>query len=241
MPKDEADTPLIREIDAYLARTGESPRSLSLKIGDNPTLIRQIRSGRSRNPRGDTLTKLSEVMKVPLQKLTGSTSADGGAPLHRFAEGSDVQPILTRQPMEARRLPLGAQAPVMGVVSCGSDGQFEINLSSDPLEYVDLPPKLVAVPGIYALFVAGESMDGIWSPGDVVYVAKNRPVTPGAYVVVLVNEERGHPPGAYLKQYVRGDNEWVVLSQTNPSMEREIHRSLVKEMHRALHWREWAL
>jgi hypothetical protein len=182
--------------------------------------------------RGNPPIARDEVMSLGV----GDPAAPG-----MFAPGSDVQPIQIRQPMEANRLPLGGQVAVMGTVSCGEDGQFEVNLTDGPIDYVQLPQKLVGVPGIIALFVAGESMAGVWSPGDTVYVSKKKPVTPGAYAVVQVEVGPGDPPAAYLKEYVRADNGKVVLRQYNPYMLKEIDRSQVREMWRALHWREWAM
>jgi SOS-response transcriptional repressor LexA len=225
------------------SRVGEIMRARGLRQAElgrltgmqPPTLGKIVKGQRGVTP--NFRQQLADALSVP----PGSLYEPVGSPIPElaFAAGSDVQPLLVRQSMEARRLPLTAQAPIMGTVSCGSDGQFEVNLSGDALEYADLPPKLVGVPGIYGLFVAGESMAGIWAPGDVVWVSKNRPVTPGAYVVVLVEERKGHPPGAYLKQFVRRDNDQLILKQMNPDMERIIWNGHVRQMHRALHWREW--
>ena len=157
-----------------------------------------------------------------------------------FGAGSDVQLAPSAPLPEPRRLSVAARCEVLGVVEAGLDGQFVVNLSDGPLEYVDLPAALADVPDLFALFVSGESMAGVWMPGDTVYVSRRRPVTPDAYVVVLVETGPGQPPAAFLKQYIGRNNGKLKLRQYNPAMTLEIDMGQVRHMWRALHWREWA-
>jgi len=222
-------------VDEIMRARGLNQADLARASGIQPPTLSKIVKGK----RGVT-PAMSAPLARALQVSVGALHEDIGAPIppQVFSPGSDVQPVATRQPMEAARLPLSAQVPVMGTVSCGSDGQFEVNLTDGPLEYVDVPAKLVGVPDIFALFVAGDSMAGVWAPGDTVYVSRKRPVTPGSYAVVLVEMGLGEQPAAYLKEYVSGDNRQIILRQYNPQTEKVIERARVKEMWRALHWRE---
>jgi transcriptional regulator with XRE-family HTH domain len=52
-----------------IERSGKSARALSLEIGDNAYLLRDILSAKSGNPRMDTLQKVAEVLGVPLAAL----------------------------------------------------------------------------------------------------------------------------------------------------------------------------
>lgn len=217
---------------------GVSAAELARTCKVDPSTISKL-VGAKREMRRHWADMFAPALSVRPDDLLASQGAP--IPALEYALGSDVQPLQIRLPMETKRLPLAATTEVLGTVSCGSDGQFIVNLATGhPLDYVDTPAKLVGVPGIFALFVAGDSMVGVWEPGDVVYVSKNRPVTPGAYAVVLVEEGPGEQPAAYLKEYVRGDNYSVVFRQYNPAVERTIDRARVKELWRALHWREWA-
>lgn len=50
---------------------GRTPRSVSLDVGDNAYLVRDLLSGRSRSPRTDTLLKLAATLGVePSELLT---------------------------------------------------------------------------------------------------------------------------------------------------------------------------
>jgi phage repressor protein C with HTH and peptisase S24 domain len=229
-----------RDILREKIESGEADMAaLSRAAGRNHAYVQQfLKRGVPRELPEDVRDGLASVLGVHPDMLREGPKA--APPPPTFHPKSDVQPVAKVNPGEPRRLPLTAQVPVMGTVACGEDGQFAVNLTDGPIEYVDLPAKLVGVPGVIALFVAGDSMAGIWAPGDIVYVAKKRPVTPGAYAVVLVEDGPGHPPAAYLKEYVRGSNDTVVLRQYNPNMEMEIERQRVRDMWRALHWREWA-
>ena len=229
---------MVTRLQEIMEARGLQSADLARLSSTDPSTLSKLVNGK-RELRRHWAARLAQPLNVRPDDLLASVGSP--IPSLTFSAGSDVQPIQVRQPMEARRLSLGGQVPVMGTVSCGSDGQFEVNLTDDPIDYVDLPAKLVGVPGIYALIVAGESMLGAWSPGDPVYVSKHRPVTPGCYVVVLVEDGPGQPPGAFLKEFERSDNDTVVLRQYNPGMERVVPRAQIKQMHRALHWREWAL
>lgn len=215
--------------------------ALSRAAGRNAAYIHQfLTRGTPRELPEVVREKLAPVLGVSADALREGPRAIEPPPAP-FASNSDVQPIRNVAPAEPRRQPMGAQVAVMGTVSCGADGQFEVNLTDGPIEYVDIPSRLMGVDGIIALFVAGESMAGVWAPGDIVFVSKRKPVTPGAYAVVLVEAGPGQPPAAFLKEYVRGNDDRVVLRQYNPYMEVEVPRHQVQEMWRALHWREWAL
>ncbi|RVT95221.1 helix-turn-helix transcriptional regulator [Rhodovarius crocodyli] len=226
--------PMTRLAEVLAARHLQAA-DLARLTGTDPSTVSKLVRG-ARELRRHWAEKFAPPLTVRPEDLL--TKPGAPIPAEPFAAGSDVQPVATRQPMEAARLPLSAQVPVMGTVSCGTDGQFEVNLTDGPLEYVDVPAKLVGVPDIFALFVAGDSMAGVWAPGDTVYVSRKRPVTPGSYAVVLVEMGQGEQPAAYLKEYVGGDNQRITLRQYNPQTEKVIERARVKEMWRALHWRE---
>lgn len=57
-----ADDILRRKIREGLERTGFSMRELSDRAGMNPTGLQQIMSGRSKNPRLDTLRRIAYVL-----------------------------------------------------------------------------------------------------------------------------------------------------------------------------------
>lgn len=49
---------------SLMKERGKTPRALSLEVSDNAYLVRDILSGRSRNPRSDTLAKLAGALGI---------------------------------------------------------------------------------------------------------------------------------------------------------------------------------
>ncbi|MDY6922781.1 MAG: helix-turn-helix domain-containing protein [Pseudomonadota bacterium] len=72
---------------------GMSPRAVSRAVSDNDTLVRDILSGKSRNPRSDTMAKIADHLGVPVSELV--PSGDTGSPeiLERFAELPLLGPV----------------------------------------------------------------------------------------------------------------------------------------------------
>lgn len=70
-----------------------SPRAVSRAVSDNDTLVRDILSGKSRNPRSDTMAKIADHLGVPVSELV--PSGDTGSPeiLERFAELPLLGPV----------------------------------------------------------------------------------------------------------------------------------------------------
>lgn len=66
--------PHMTKVDRTRLRTliseqGKTPRSLSREIGDNPYIVRDILSARSKNPSIDTMTNIAQALKVPVSEL----------------------------------------------------------------------------------------------------------------------------------------------------------------------------
>lgn len=141
---------------------------------------------------------------------------------------------------QPRRVHEMAKVPVMGTAEAGDEGFFEINLVDEPVEHIDRPAVLadVAQGELFAIRVHGESMEPIWEAGDEVFIVKSWPLKHRGYVVALIERGKGEHPRALLKQYVSRSNDRVHLRQFNPDKEVELPRKMVKEMWRALHWRE---
>jgi transcriptional regulator with XRE-family HTH domain len=74
------ETSLVRAIRDYIARTGDSARNLSLRIGRNETLVRRILDGTVRTPRGDNLTALAAILGCTAEALVGDRADLPAAP-----------------------------------------------------------------------------------------------------------------------------------------------------------------
>jgi transcriptional regulator with XRE-family HTH domain len=79
-PHEKFMTSLINRLEKLMAEQEISPSALSLAIGGGREAVRMILTGRSKNPRSDTLTKLARELGVSLQYLLGETDEKGQAP-----------------------------------------------------------------------------------------------------------------------------------------------------------------
>jgi phage repressor protein C with HTH and peptisase S24 domain len=68
---------LVREIERRMVEAGLTQKALALKAGLNETAVRDIRIGRSRNPRAVTLARIAAALGVKPEELTGR---NGSAP-----------------------------------------------------------------------------------------------------------------------------------------------------------------
>lgn len=92
---------LIERIEKRLAVVGLKPRRASELAGLSPSFVRDILDGSVRNPRGDTLAALAEVLKTTpewLQHERGPEDADD-----ELALTEDIARIVRRIPPASRQ------------------------------------------------------------------------------------------------------------------------------------------
>ena len=139
-------------------------------------------------------------------------------------------------PNAARKQPVphmsSKRIPVLGHGIGGKDGRFSMN--GIAVDTVVCPPGLENVPGAYAIYVVGESMEPRYFAGEVVFVHPNKPVRRGSFVVVqILNEEdKDGPPLGYIKQFITRTPSKLVLKQFNPDREVEFDSKKVVSIHR---------
>jgi phage repressor protein C with HTH and peptisase S24 domain len=104
--------------------------------------------------------------------------------------------------------------PVYGRAIGGKDGRFTMN--GEIVDTVACPPGLEGVPGLYAVFVTGESMEPRYFAGETVIVHPGRPVHRGDWVVVQILGPEGSAPDGYVKRFEAWTADELVLSQLNP-------------------------
>jgi hypothetical protein len=225
MPKAAEDTPLTRAIRAYLTASGESMRSLSLKVGSNETLVRKILAGDSRNSRGDTLRRFAEVIGVDVASLTDD-EAPAPAPNVAPAPGLVVPAFAT--------LPL--DLPVYGTAA-GSNGDGAFIFSThDVVDRVRRPASLAANKVAYGLYVEGDSMEPQLYAGELIIADPAKKPRPRDRVVLVIARPDGeaHESMAYVKELVRITADKVIVRQFNPARDLEFPKASVASMHRVL-------
>lgn len=120
--------------------------------------------------------------------------------------------------------------PVLGQAIGGKDGQFLMN--GQIIDTVVCPPGLENVPGAYALYVLGESMEPRYRAGEVVYVHPNKPCRKGDYVVVQIKGVDNEHPLGFIKQFISKTPTRLILGQLHPVEELEFPIEDVVSIHR---------
>ena len=127
----------------------------------------------------------------------------------------------------------GEKLKVLGMAECGPDGWSLWN--GDVIDLIDRPASLAGVPGAYAVYVVGASMEPRYHPGEVVHIHPGKPLTVGAYVLVQRRARNdGEPPLAVIKRLARRTGAKIVLEQFNPPKSFEIKSADIVSIHRVV-------
>ena len=197
---------IAKRIQQRLDELGLSARAASLRATGSDGTIRMILSGKTANPRSDTLAKLAPVLETSVEWLMGETA--------RLPSGSEIRPA--NVPLPARDA-MPRDVPVFGTVAGSELGKGAFQLTTDVVEYVRRPPGLATVKDAYALYVEGESMSPKFEPGELVYVHPHRKVVSGDYVVIQEPDGDHGEPRGFIKQYLRQTAKLLQTQQFNPA------------------------
>jgi phage repressor protein C with HTH and peptisase S24 domain len=122
---------------------------------------------------------------------------------------------------------------VLGMAEGGPDGWNLWN--GDVIETIRRPDNLVGVPGAYAVYVSGTSMEPRYHPGEKAHIHPGKPVLPGAYVLVQRKPiQEGEPPLAIIKRLVRRTASKVTLEQLNPKKQFDVPASDIVSIHKVV-------
>jgi phage repressor protein C with HTH and peptisase S24 domain len=122
---------------------------------------------------------------------------------------------------------------VLGMAECGPDGWSLWN--GDVIDMVDRPANLRGVPGAYAVYVVGASMEPRYYQGELVMIHPGKPVTGGAFVLVQRRPRNdGDTPLAVVKRLVKRTATKTVLEQFNPGRTFEIRNDDIVSIHRVV-------
>ena len=173
----EKEETVADRIQQRLQELGKTANAASSEIG-SPSLIPNILNGRSRNPRIDTLRRIAPALQTTAEWL-----------MTRQGERVAIPPqpsSVVSTPVEHIAERLERDLPVYGTAR-GSlvDGVEGIEVfSTSAVDYVRRPVVLVGVPGAYAVYVSGDSMEPAHPHGSLRLVHPHRPVSPGDTVIV---------------------------------------------------------
>ncbi|QPC87091.1 XRE family transcriptional regulator [Mesorhizobium sp. NBSH29] len=199
--------------------------SLIITNGRNKDLIRGIKRGRSKFPRGENLEALATFLKWPVSWLTSPN--DPGNVHHidiqAFDRNAPNGHVTGGNPLEGVTVPLYSSA-VGGV-----EGEFM--LDDNRCGDIEAPASLEEVLGAYAVTVSGETMDPRYEDGEVVFVNPQKRVKRGDYVIAQIRPEAGGPTLAYVKRFVSRNAKELVLEQLKPARSLSFDESKVVSVH----------
>lgn len=200
---------------------GLSKRALSLKAKLNETAVKAIESGKSENPRVDTLAQLAEALGCSVSDLTSKPSHQP-PPIDQPPANSDLD-FVNQIPLEMGRKDL----PVYGSVRGGFDREA-VDIEH-PVEWTFRPPDLVGVRDAFGMYVVGDCQEPRYFQGEIVWVHPGRPATKGAFVVIVFNNNT-----ATLKRLVRINDDFVEVSQLSPKKTMRYKRGDIANIFRVI-------
>lgn len=126
---------------------------------------------------------------------------------------------------------LARDLPVLGTAAGSKKGAMQL-LPESPVDWVRRPPALEGVPGAYAFYVVGDSMDPAHPDGALRFAHPHRPVHVGDAVLVQVQNGEDEPIETYLKYLERRTAKVLFLRQLNPRGTIELPTGTIKAVHK---------
>jgi phage repressor protein C with HTH and peptisase S24 domain len=218
-------------LNANLERSGMSPAELSRRSGVSESQISKMRNGDMlyssrvndiahafKRPASEvaaflsdgTRRKIGQVVTDNVRRLNTPAQIEGhakaAARLHQAADA--IQGARSLSSLSGYR-----EIDVVGRAAAGSD--FVI-LGGLPSDKVFCPPELIAVEGVYAVQVVGESMRPMFRPGQRVVIHPRRALVPGEGVLVQKGDESSADWEGLIKEYVKRDEKGITLKEYQP-------------------------
>lgn len=129
-------------------------------------------------------------------------------------------PTVTGGPSLGRR----DEIPIRSAARGG--GEQEMFLGDGPIGYTPRPTNLAGVRDAYAIYMIGDSMEPRYEQGWLLHINPFKPPTRGRDIVLYKTND-----AVLIKQFVRWDNDALVLRQLNPPIELRIPLAEVRDCH----------
>jgi phage repressor protein C with HTH and peptisase S24 domain len=171
----------------------------------------------------ENLLLIAEKFRVPFEWL-----ATGNGPGYTKDGTKEYQPpnAIVGEKLTER----GEYIPLYGHAVGGVFGEFILN--GNKLDDILAPPGLSPARGAYAVTCAGDSMEPRYFDGETVFVDPTKRVSRGDFVVAqIANPNEGMPPLAFIKRFVRHNDNELVLEQFNPIKQLTFEHQAVVSVH----------
>ncbi|MBL4590609.1 MAG: hypothetical protein JKY96_01480 [Phycisphaerales bacterium] len=202
---------LKKRINERFVALNLNPTSAAKKVGKSKDLFVNLLRGSVKHPTTRTLQLMADALDTSSEWLLNGNGSNSVARSNaRPAVGLDTS-FLDEESMNSNR-----QTPILGSAA-GSLSTGAIEFSGDTNSgYAINLPQLEGVPGVYALYVIGDSMVPALEPGNLVYINPNLPASTGDIVVVQLNVPGEPTSEAFIKRFQSVSKEEVTVSQENP-------------------------
>lgn len=227
--------PVATMIEALLAQQKRSMRDVCAAGGLGESAIKEILSGKSRNPRIDTLLKLQKGFGLTDNSLVEAASRQSTTMSIRSTRATDTGNRAGQGRHDFQLSGLQRDLPVYGTAagSVLTNGAPQ-TLTKEAIDFVRRPPALEGVRDAFAIYVVGESMEPRYRAGDLVFVHPKRPVRPHDDCVITLIESEGQDPKTYIKTFLKRDDKWLVTRQYNPESELKFSLKHIQAVQRIL-------
>lgn len=193
-------TDRIKELDLKPIAAAES-------VGLERGFIRDIIAGRKKSVASDKMVLVAHALQLDPGALAQGVSV----PVKSDVRPADI-PVPTRESMPRN-------VPVFGTVAGSMNGHGSFQLTSDVVDYVARPPGIAAARDVYALYVEGESMTPLFSPGDLVFVNPHKPIRVNDAIIIQEADTQNGLPAAFIKLFKRRTERGIITEQLNPRSE----------------------
>lgn len=204
-----------------LERVEASQADLARHLGLAPSAV-------SRMLKGERQMKLGEAIQIAafLGVTRDEVLERAGSPTPAAASEEALprrrgRPPMRRASLAARTLSAMTQIPIRG------GGGMEVGTPEQgPVGCTPRPANLAGVHGAYAIYMRGETMEPRYEQGWLLHVNPNKPPTRGRDVVVYKKDRT-----MLINQFVRWDDDTLILRQLNPPQELRMPRDQVIACH----------
>lgn len=203
-------------IREQLKKPGKSQRGLAAAMNLDASRVNRILSGERR--------LFADEIEIIQRYLDAK-------PEHRSPNKDMASNVKTGQSVS-----LGGQEDLLKVLGMAEGGPGDwVYFNGEVVEYIQRPENLKGVPGAYAVYVTGHSMEPRYEAGERAHIHPGKPVLPGAYVLVQRrNPDDETRPLAVIKRLVRRSGSKVTLEQLNPKKQFDVPAGEIISIHKVV-------
>lgn len=219
-----------------LSETNYSMARASGAAGLNPTYVRDILRGKTKEPGAEKLARVAHVLGVSSRWLSEGRGPRHDPPtdallLHKAGSGRISHSIVVKArgvkgaaSISTSTPKISTSADALPIYASAQGGTTGMTLTFEPIDYVSAPAPLMGVKGAFGMYVVGSSMEPVYRQGDTLLVHPHLPANSGDDVLVVKLDGNGQHD-ALVKTLVSSDDNRIRVRQYNPEEEFDIPRS----------------